>query len=205
MAGNTRNTQKADDKASRSPAGATRFTVEADHPRNADLIIQTIPGLRMRSAIDGTKPIKDNRTGEAMVPQAQAKALGSFPRTPGLRITVDPPSLKYLVHDPLNSQPETLDRIATWFAREGKPVSGTFKGVSDMGGELDEHRMKTLVRELKQIVDSGEARVVDGDFPDPDTLPGRYLLNPGSRVPNSQPEFEDEYDDWRRNLVKSGA
>lgn len=184
------------------------FVVEADHHRNSDLLLQAVPGLRLRSAIASAKPAIDNATGDPSVPIDQASFLGHFPRIPGMQIRVEPAKLAYTVTDPLHDDEEMCDRIKRAFKAAERPVSGEIRGVPPKSGKLDLHRMKCLVRELVWIVEAGDARVVRGSLPkleDVDRLPGRYLLNPGARTMNLQPVFEDGWDDWINDLRKHGG
>ncbi len=183
------------------------FGIEADHPRNCDLYIQCVPNLRLRSAIDGTKHTTDSQ-GRTMVPLDQARHLAAFPRLPGMRLIVDPANLTYEVIDPLHGDKPMEDRIRRFL----KDMSGAgvekLTGVPPKKGELDKHRMKSLCREMKWLVDSGEAKRFQGRVPsmeEIDELPGEFLLNPGSRVANGQPIFEKDFEDWHDNLNRSGS
>ena len=184
------------------------FSIEADHPRNSDLLIQTIPNCRLRSAIDGTKGVKDAKTGDWKVPLDQSRHLASFPRTPGMRLWVDPAKLSYKIIDPLYGNKGLCDRITKFLQGEsGIRTSSSFGGVPTLEGKLDIHRMKTLCREMMNIVESGEAKVVDGvlpDLQDIEEMPGYFLLNPGCRVPNTQPTYEKDWDAWVAGLSRTG-
>lgn len=183
------------------------FTIEADHPRNDDLLIQAVPGLKLRSAIDGSKPIKDVN-GEDRVPLDQSRSLASFPKTPGMRLHVDPAALEYTISDPLNEDPKMCDRVKTFLTREMGHTVSTVTGVETTTGVLDEHRMKTLCREIIWLLEAKEAKIVKGprlDMADVEDLPGKFLLNPGSRVTNSQPVYESEWADWVAKLSTVGG
>lgn len=185
------------------------FAVEADHPRNCDLLLQSVPGARLRSAIDGTKSIVDAKTGDIRVPLDQSRYLASFPKTPGMQIHVNPAKCEYIILDPLedDKNAKARERIKSFLAQHGQRVDA-IKGVPMLRGKLDIHRMKTLCRELLWIVEAGEGKIVLGPTPaiqDIDKLPGHFLLNPGSRVMNTQPMYEKDWDKWFDQLVKSGG
>jgi hypothetical protein len=68
--------------------------------------------------------------------------------------------------------------------------------------------MKSLCRELIWVVESNHGRVVKGAIPnleEVDDLPGHYLLNPGSRIYNSQPTYEKDWDEWVSQLTRAGG
>jgi hypothetical protein len=200
----TRETIKTD----KSPVAP--FAVAADHPRNCDLLLQSVPNCRLRSSISASKPTKSRRTGEMVIPPDQAAYLGQFPPIPGMQIHVNPGSLSYAVVDPLADDDDLCDRITKAMNATGGPirVDSKVRGVPTLKGKLDVHRMKTLVRELVWIVQSGEGKVVKGALPemkDVERLPGNFMLNPGSQVPNQQPVYECDYDEWLQRLTRSGG
>jgi len=190
------------------------FGIEADHPRNSDLLIQSIPGCKLRSAIGANKPVhpsaKDNeeRRRFPMVPRDQATALGQLPPLPGMKLHVNPEKLTYVIEDPLYEDEELMEILQQRMEASGMPVSGELRGVAPQKGTLDVHRMKTLCRELLNIIEAGEARMVKGikpDLEDINEMPGNYLLNPGARIPNSQPQFEKDMPEYVENLRKVGG
>lgn len=183
------------------------FTVEADHPRNCDLILQSIPGCRLRGSVDGSRHTIDAKTGDTRVPIDQARALASFPRTPGMHLSVDPRRLTYKITDPLFKNEAMLNRIQQHFKEAGRS-STQVRGVAPLEGTLDKDRMKTLCREVAGLLELGHMKIVAGAKPDVDDieeLPGQFLLNPGSRVQNTQPRYETEYDDWVSRLSQGGG
>lgn len=190
-----------------NPVGV--WTIEINHPRNDDILLQSIPGQRLRSRIDGRRTVKDAKTGEEMIPQAQAEAISDFPGTPGMQLTVDPENLTYLITDPLYHNEPALDKLNRWVKRKSS-VSADFRyqGLEAQEGKLDVHRMKTLCREMLQLIENGWAVRKKGAMPeiqDIDAMPGNYLLNPGSRVSNTQPQFEKDFDAWVANLAAQGG
>lgn len=188
------------------------FTVEIDHPRNADVLLQCIPGCRLRSLISGAKPITvrmpDGRE-ESRIPQDQARDMGMLPVIPGMQLTVDPEKCSYRIYDPLSDDEDMCDRIQKAMDTRGVfRSSGKLRGVPTSTGTLDQHRFKSLCRELLWLLEASHAKMVKGVQPtmeDVGELPGDYLLNPGSQVPNTQPRFEREWDDWYSRLVQSGG
>lgn len=183
--------------------------IEADAPRNNDLIIQCIPGCRLRGAVNASKPATDYKTGEPKIPQDQARHLGQLPPIPGMQLHVNPAKLTYTIIDPLYEDEDLCERIRRGIERSSAVRSVTkLRGVAPQKGELDEHRMKSLVREMVNLVKANEAKVVKGALPAMDAvdeLPGRYLLNPGARVANQQPVFEDQWSQWLDQLVRAGG
>lgn len=185
------------------------FGIEADHPRNCDLMIQAIPGCRLRGAVKANRAVKDFKTGHSMIPVDQSRHLATFPEVPGMQLHINPSACTFKIFDPLEADEETLERLRRSIVQNTPFRSDSkLKGVKAVDGTLDVHRMKTLVREIIGIVEAGEAKVVLGTLPDMDdvnALPGNFLLNPGSRVPNQQPVFEKDYDGWLEQLTRSGG
>ena len=185
------------------------FGIEADHPRNSDLLIQCIPGVRLRSTIDGSKPVVDAKTGDLKVPLDQSRGLASFPRTPGMQIHVNPEELTYAVIDPMHGNDELCERVSRFLREQnGLRLTNKINGVPPQTGKLDVHRMKSLCREMITLVESKEAKKCKGPLPDlvdVDRMPGHYLLNPGSIVPNTQPRYEKDLEDWVNQLSRSGG
>lgn len=185
------------------------FAIEADEPRNGDLLIQSIPGCRLRSAVSATKPVKDAKTGMEMIPPDQSAYLGQFPPIPGMQLSVNPAALTYSIIDPLAANEELCDQIKAVMDRKGGfRTAARIRGIPTHGGKLDVHSMKTLVRETIWLLDSNCAKIAKGPAPtieQADSLPGNYLLNPGSRVPNTQPKYEKDWDEWVQMLTRAGG
>lgn len=183
------------------------FCVEANHPRNDNLLIQSVPGLVLRSAFDGSKGIVDAKTGEHMVPVDQSRHLAAFPKTPGMKLHIDPARFTYFVEDPLNADEELCEKIQRFFNRNGNATKKV-KGAPLKKESINMHNMKTLCREVFNLIKLGHVQVVQGAAPtmkDIDRLPGHYLLNPGSRVFNSQPRYEKDFESWISNLTHQGG
>lgn len=184
------------------------FAVEVDHPRNDDILLQSIVGCRLRSAIEGSRSAKDVRTGDDLVPADQAKALATFPRTPGMILRVNPRNLTYTIEDPLHNDEELCMKITKFCRGRGMGSTLTIKGVPLQEGKLDINRMKTLCREIIWWSQEKALKVVAGKLPemaDVEELPGEFLLNPGSRVQNQQPQFESQWDEWVQRLSRNGG
>lgn len=188
------------------------FGIEADHPRNSDLLIQSVPGLRLRSSISGMKHTT-NKDGDPVVPVDQSRHLASFPQLPGMRLEVNPEALTYAVIDPLHGNEELCRRITKWLRDQtGFRGQDVVQGLPPREGKLDnEHRMKTLCREMYNLVQAGEAKPLRGrgmvfpDMVDIESLPGKFLLNPGLRTQTTQPMFEEDWPQWLRELQKAGG
>jgi hypothetical protein len=186
------------------------FEVVVDHPRNCDVLMQSIPNCRLRSAVSASKPVIDVKTGEPRIPTDQAKHLGQIPPIPGMHLRVDPANLTYEITDPLYEDEDTCERLrqAINHSDINQRISGKLRGVKPQGGTLDMHRMKTLCREVVWLLDAGDVKVVTGKritLEDTDALPGNYLMNPGSRVQNGQPIFEKDFSRWYERLTAQGG
>jgi hypothetical protein len=179
------------------------FGIEVDHPRNCDIVIQSIPGCRMRGKI---KPVVQTIQGSVATPLNQGHAL---PDVPGMQLHINPAKLTYAIVDPLEDDDAAKTRILNYM-RMTQGISSDYKirGVPKRGGELDTHRMKTLCREICDLLDEGHIRVVKGPTPsrdDIEDLPGKFLLNPGSRIKTGQPIYEEDYDAWVDRLTMQGG
>lgn len=179
------------------------FGIEVDHPRNCDIVIQCIPGCRMRGRI---KPVTQTIQGGVSTPLCQGHAL---PEVPGMQLHINPAKLTYAIVDPLEGDEAARQRIIN-FVRLTQGVSADYKirGVPSQQGELDVHRMKTLCREICDLLAEGHVRVVKGPVPsreDVEDLPGKFLLNPGSRIKTGQPIYEEDYDAWVDRLQMQGG
>ncbi len=177
------------------------FTIEADHPRNSDLMLQSVVGCVLRSALTGM------REGLGL---DYSQAIASFPKTPGMQLQVNPSSLSYRIFDPLTEDPDKCEQIRKWILAKHAVKSRNMKvvGVKTSSGKLDPHRMKTLVRECRNLLNLGHAKIVKGVVPDLETIalmPGKFLLNPGATVQNMQPTFEDDWNEWYEQLKKAGG
>lgn len=188
-------------KASKEEIAITPFGVEIDHPRNCDLVIQAIPGAKLRSAI---KPTVTTVQGTVRTPTASQIAP---PSVPGLRLYINPLRGVYRIVDPLVEDEAARERIEKYMKATGGSTQPV-KGVPTLEAKLDEHRMKSLLREIADLLDQQHVKVVEGRAPsraEIDSMPGNYLLNPGSRVFNSQPVFEKDWDEWVDRLTRSGS
>jgi hypothetical protein len=184
------------------------FTVQADHPRNCDLLLQSIPGCRLRSTIRADRTITDTKTGRKVIPKDQVTALGRLPEIPGMMLSIDPENLKYRIVDPLAGNEQLCDQIVSSFNQDGTRISGKLRGVPTKDGTLDVHRMKTLCREVLSLLDETAVKVVKGNPPsleDVNGMAGEFLLNPGSQVRNTQPRYERDYESWVEQLTRAGG
>ena len=183
------------------------FGVEADHLRNADLLLQGVRRLRLRSALNANKPGYGKDAG---VPVDQARRLNQLPPTPGMQIHVNPAACTYKVIDPLHDDEDLCDRIQKGLERSGRSFAAGSKlrGVPPKKGTVDRHRMKTLCRELRQLLDEGHVKMAKGVEPsmgDIERLPGDFLLNPGAVVRNTQPTFEKDFEEWIDRHNRAGG
>ena len=191
------------------------FAVEADTRRNGDILLQSIPGQRLRGAIDASKPIiahpkQNERDFEPTIPIDQTMRLGSFPKVPGQQIFVNPAKRTYKIFDPLRDNEELCNRLVAALKTKQMVTGGKINGVKTITGKIDVDQMKTLCRELRWLVESGDAKIVPGagdlpSFDDIDKMNGNYLLNPGARIQNSQPRYEKDYEGWVQRLSQGGG
>lgn len=179
------------------------FGIEIDNAQNCDILLQSIPGCRLRSKI---KPATTTIQGQIRTPQSQGH---SPPEVPGMQLHVNPADLSYVIFDPLNEDEDAKHRIKRFLhLTTGARQDANLRGVETKKGTLDKHRMKTLCRELCDLIQEGSARVIKGAAPDRDDvdeLPGDYLLNPGLRTQTTQPMYEKDYQEWIDNLTRSGG
>lgn len=189
----------------------TPFGIEAASPRNCDLQLVSLD-LRLRSAISPVKQVfvKDPETGEQITIPAPAKMIPGLPGTiPGMQLHVDPSKGNWKMIDPLHGDESLCEKIkrAIDAVTETKTAS-KIKGISPKGGKLGRDEMKTLVREMRWLLDSGDARVATGSAPDMedvDELPGDYLSNPGGLIQLHQPRYEKDMAGWVQSLNRVGG
>jgi hypothetical protein len=186
-------------------SSVSSFTIEADHPRNADLMIQCILGVKLRSTIKSTKEVFTKEEGEQVAIPAPGQMVPGLPSNiPGMRLAVNPGKCLWKVIDPLYDDERMCERITNAIKRSGARLAvNKMKGVAPKEGTLGVDEMKTLVREMLQLVEAGEARVVKGTKPvmeDIEDLPGEFLTNPSKRTQWNQPRYEKDLEAWRRKL-----
>lgn len=196
-------TATAEQPRSKQAVVVPPFGIEADHSQMCDLMLQSIPGCRLRSRI---KPTTTTVQGQVKTPTSAGH---SPPEAPGMQLHVDPASLTYVVHDPLNDDENAKARIKRFLQlTTGARQDAQIRGAETVKGKLDKHRMKTLCREIIWLLKSGDVRVVKGAAPeqdDVDELPGDYLLNPGLQTQTTQPMFEKDFPEWLDRLTRSGG
>lgn len=178
------------------------FGIEAVHPRFCDLLLQSIPGCRLRSQIGA---VITNVDGTVRTLQSRGQ---TPPSVPGMRLHVNPQKRTYVIEDPLNEDEEAKSRIRKYMRSTTGSSPDNLKGADTVKGELDAHRMKTLCREVCDLLDEGSVKVIAGERPDREDieeLPGKFLLNPGLRTQSSQPMFEEDYEGWVTQLTRSGG
>jgi len=184
------------------------FAIEAATQRNDDLVIQCIPGCRLRGRVNSQNGVYVEATDSFEVPRDQAIGMSGLPVIPGMVLTLDPDSGEYSITDPLHDNVDLCERITSWLNRNSPFRSKTtVKGVKPVEGKLDIHSRKTLAREMFNIAAAKEGIVVKGAMPTMrqiEKLPGEFLLNPGSRVQNTQPRFEKDWDTWLDKVNRLG-
>jgi len=186
------------------------FGIEAD-PGNKDLLVQSIPGCRLRGKLGPARPFKDSKGKERMSVD-ESTFMGACPITPGMRLFVNPEKLTYMIVDPLCDDESLCIRIKKFLAERGidtNPDSNKVDGVETQKGTLDRDRMKTLIREMRNFIDASHAKVVKGTVPTMEAieeLPGNFLLNPFSGgATNFQPRYEKDFPKWVESLSRAGG
>ena len=177
--------------------------IEIAMENSGDKLVNSIPGLRLRGRIDKSR-MRTGKDGETFMPTDQAIEQASLPMIPGQKLIVNPAECTYVVVDPLEDDEALCDRIRKFMNnRSVFRTDEKIRGVPRKQGKLDVDRMKTLCREMAHMVNVGHAIVVKGSQPDDsaiEALPGRFLHDPGRRVQNTQPDYEDDYADWVQSL-----
>ncbi len=185
--------------------------IEIDHPRNADVLVQGITNCRLRSSVKAVKDIftKNPDTGEQEITSAPAHLIAGLPSNiPGQQLHVNPADETWKIYDPLAKEEPKLDRIKKAVETQtDMSVSDKLRGISTSTGKLDKDQMKTLLRELFHLVESGYAKVVLGikpDMEDIDEMPGDYLTNPLNRTDWGVPRYEKDVSEWKDTLNRVG-
>ena len=202
-------------KEKRTAAIVPPFGIEIDHPRNNDTMIKHIPGCRLRSAIKSVVVGIDGKINRVL---ASPEGV-SVPNVSGMQLHVNPAKLLYKIIDPLREDKTKCEEILQFMkAHAGYRKTKSVVGVPDQSGTLDVDEMKSLCREMVQLLE-GEtavdiktgkernmphAKIVDGprpDMDDVDELPGDYLLNAStSDFSQTQPRYEKDVSEWKRRL-----
>lgn len=185
------------------------FEIEVDHPRNSDVMFQGLYGVinqRLRSRLKpATKTVATKKQRSVIhAPQCVGQSL---PEIPGMRLQVNPAQCSVRVVDPLHNNDKLRGELQAFIkATQGSSVVPP-NGVEPAEGKMDEHRMKTLCREILVLIEAEEVVLKKGpkfDLDDCNDLPGNYLLNPASRIPNSQPQFEKDLPAYAEKLNNLG-
>ena len=190
-------TAAAKERTAGDPKAVAPWGIEIDVYSNSDVIVQSIPGCRLRGAIRAGRTLPNGEN-----PPDSWAVYGKLPQVPGMELHVNPAARSYTIVDPLHTDEDLRATLQRRMLGAGMIGSRTeIRGVPPTKGELDTDRMKTLVREMFRLVRDKMAVVIKGSLPDEeaiDRLPGRYLLNPGSTIPNGHPYYEDEWESWFR-------
>ncbi len=170
------------------------FGIEIDAPRNNDVVLQGIPGCRMRSAHKA---------------RAGVRTMPMMPDIPGMQLHVNPASRSYTIVDPLHKDVDLCATVQGVLENASEIKTGkTLAGVPPQSGELDVDRMKTLCREMLSLLDTDYAVMKKGPQPsmeDVNDLPGDFLLNPGTLEGWSQPRYEKDLPAWEQRLARMGG
>lgn len=159
-----------------------------------DVIVQSIPGCKLRGAITHNRTIYNVRRQKKET--APSGVLPGTPAVPGMQLHVYPGSCKVKIVDPLRGDEELCIVLTNIMAANGKIGSkSNLDGVPEKEVKLDANRMKTLCREILWMVKDNMVVIKKGNPPvmeDIEQLPGHFLLNPGSQIPNRFPKFEKD-------------
>lgn len=208
-------TTATEEKASRGTKLGP-FVFEADQKHNGDLLIRSMNNLRLRGRIAHGRTVVDIKTQELME-KAQSRSTANMPEVPGQQLRVDPESCTVEIYDPLTEDPDKCMRIERRLKdQRGMDDKSKLQGIPTREEHLTTHQMKTLCRELYWFVKDKDGRILQGDditegretrgvtgSPSTkaiDNLPGNYLLNPGSTIPNGQPQFEKDFPEYQDRL-----
>lgn len=193
------------------------FVIEARTPRNQDLLIQNLDGLRLRGAVQVTVEVFNNSQTQDMDEEdgpngsrpktftAPARLIDGIGELPGELLHVNPRTGEWRTEDPLYNNKTVLERVRNAIRRTmGFSVVGQeLRGVKPRSGVLNKDRMKSLCEELLCFVESREARVVKGRMPtreEIEQMEGRVLLNWMNRQSWKQPKYRDEYEAWEQRI-----
>lgn len=192
-------------KTKSNQSSVAPWGIAADHPRNCDLLLQSLPNTRLRSAIKPTKMIFDRENGVQITRPHSAGIIEGLPSSiPGMQLSVDPAKGTYNVIDPLSEDEDMCEKIQRALARQGVyRTENKIRGVPDRGGLLDPDHMKTLCREMCRLVNAGEAVVIKGSLPTEDDLEnmaGEFLTNPVNMGDYRQPRYEKDLQAWVETL-----
>lgn len=192
------------------------FVIEACTPRNQDLLVQNLDGLRLRGAVHATVEVFDRAWQQEDDPDdpdemrsstrpAPARLVDGIGELPGERLYVNPATGEWKTQDPLYDKKSTLERIRVAIRRHlgFAAVGQKLQGMKPRTGKVDPDRMKSLCMELHCFVEAGEAKVVKGRMPSAEEIKcmlGRPLLNWMNRQSWKQPKYVDQLDDWERRV-----
>lgn len=129
-----------------------------------------------------------------------------MPNIPGMRMRVSIDDSEALLYDPLEDDPGLVSRINNAAVAAGIRGAGwTF--VSRSVRKMEKDTLKTLLFELRELIDEGLAWEVEGRMLSAsaiEQLPGRRLFD---RLANSsvQPRYSDEVEEWTRRLNSAHA
>lgn len=194
---------------SKKAASIAPFAVEANHPRNCDLLVQGLTGIcdrRLRSRLKGAVAVRGTDGKERLKPLS-TDGIGP-PEIPGMILHVHPAKGEIVVEDPLRDNEKLRAELADYFRQTlGTRQTNPPNGCEERRGQLDRDRMKTLCREILGMVEAGEMEWKKGprfDQSDVDELPGEYLTNPGSIIKNNQPRYEKNLPAYEQRLNRLG-
>ncbi len=210
------------------------FGIEADGRRNNVLLLMNIPGVQLRSRETANRPVIANPQSkdkeDRPIGRDFATFHGSMPEIPGQPLHLNPATRQWRVFDPLTEDENLCRRIARALVAGEHVVNRNveIKGVPTQEGTLGPDEMKTLIREVCQLMQSNDARLIKGprpygtdkqtgehDMTDVDELRwtvtqdgksvevGDYLLEPFATDTN-RPRYEKDLASWVQRLNRIG-
>ena len=189
-------------KSGRVACPVQPFVVEITG-NNSDVVIQSIPACVVRGAVKANKRVFSPKS-EGKTTIAPSGNFPGIPEVPGMWLKVNPGRCVCTIEDPLAEDKPLLQELEAALKAVGRMDKGKkLEPLPTRKEELEPSRMKTLVREVVQMIECGMAKMKRGELPameNIEKLKGHFLLNPGARVANYQPRYEKDYEAYVAKL-----
>lgn len=126
-----------------------------------------------------------------------------IPDLPGQRLSVDPSRKTARLFDPCEegAGKAALDRYNA-VAKEAPNLPRNYGPVPAVEHKLNDDQLKTLIFEIKQKLEHGNAKLVDGTFPadgDIERLPGREMYDQWNQ--GRKPRYRDQVEEWEQSAA----
>lgn len=173
---------------------SNKFTVEFGDSSNRMMLIAALGNQKFRGAFSIAKLHSRPDVGG----RAIGEAMGGMPDIPGQRMEIDIRKRTVRVFDPLEGDDSLLSRINS-VRNKAESIGGAesgrdFKCIEETEQTLDEHTLKSLIREIALLVDNEGAVLSIGEIPavkEIDALSGHYLYDPGDTISPNKPRFAE--------------